>query len=238
MSFSLLEVGKTFDTKGIIITVIILTALIAFLAYKVLKTKGKDQAKEDAIKFLETLSDKFEAIILKYLKNISFNDLDNLSEIEQKILDDTIDALWTMVQEELAKYAASDSTKELIKIVLNRDFLVSFVKKFIENDNKVQQVYSLKYYEAAVAAQAKAEEFEKETVKQNEEYANEDPSKVEKATPIDPSLNYDFSEGTRENPGKVIEKELNPQPDITEEELEYSTEDSSVEVLEDEKKKE
>ena len=73
--------------------------------------------------------------------------------------------------------------------------------------------------------------FEKDTAEKNYEYQTEDLSKEEKVTPIDPNLRYDFTEGTRENPGKVIEKELNPQPDITEEELTYSTEDSSVELV-------
>ena len=221
------------DTKTIIITVIILAALVAILFYKIYTSQGKEKAKEAAIKFLNTLTTKFEEIIILHLKDIDFDDLNNLSEVEEAVLNDTIDALFIMVQEELANYSGSEADKQLIKMIVNRDFLVSFVKKFIQNDAKVQQAYSLKYYAAAARLQDNAVKLEEDTVKQNQEFETIDPTKVEKAAHLENGVDYDYSEGTRENPGKVIDKPLNPQPDITDEELTYSTEDDSIEVLDE-----
>ena len=221
------------DTRTTIIAVIILAILVAIVLFRIFYGKNKENAKEEALKFLNTLADKFESIIIKHIKDIDFKNLDNLSELEKKILDETIGELWTVVQDQLTTYATSDSMRELLRVVINKDFLLNFITQFFKEDKPVQEAYEAKYNDAVAFQCHKAEMFEKDTAEKNYEYQTEDLSKEEKVTPIDPNLRYDFTEGTRENPGKVIEKELNPQPDITEEELTYSTEDSSVEVVEE-----
>lgn len=221
------------DTRTTIIAVIILAILVAIVLFRIFYGKNKENAKEEALKFLNTLADKFESIIIKHIKDIDFKNLDNLSELEKKILDETIGELWTVVQDQLTTYATSDSMRELLRVVINKDFLLNFITQFFKEDKPVQEAYEAKYNDAVAFQCHKAEMFEKDTVEKNYEYQTEDLSKEEKITPIDPNLRYDFTEGTRENPGKVIEKPLNPQPDITEEELTYSTEDESVEVLEE-----
>ena len=221
------------DTRTTIIAVIILAILVAVVLFRIFYGKNKENAKEEALKFLNTLADKFESIIIKHIKDIDFKNLDNLSELEKKILDETIGELWTVVQDQLTTYATSDSMRELLRIVINKDFLLNFITQFFKEDKPVQEAYEAKYNDAVVFQLHNAEMFEKDTAEKNYEYQTEDLSKEEKVTPIDPNLRYDFTEGTRENPGKVIEKELNPQPDITDEELTYSTEDESVEILEE-----
>ena len=221
------------DTRTTIIAVIILAILVAVVLFRIFYGKNKENAKEEALKFLNTLADKFESIIIKHIKDIDFKNLDNLSELEKKILDETIGELWTVVQDQLTTYATSDSMRELLRVVINKDFLLNFITQFFKEDKPVQEAYEAKYNDAVAFQCHKAEMFEKDTAEKNYEYQTEDLSKEEKVTPIDPNLRYDFTEGTRENPGKVIEKPLNPQPDITDEELTYSTEDESVEVLEE-----
>ena len=221
------------DTRTTIIAVIILAVLVGFVLFRIFYGKNKEKAKDEALAFLNSLADKFEAVIIKHIKDIDLKNLDNLSEVEKKILDETISELWTIVQDQLTTYVTKESTRELLRVIIDKDFLLSFITNFFNNDKPIQEAYSAKYEEAVVYQFKKAEEFEKETAEKNYEYETEDLSKLPKATPIDPNLRYDFSEGTRENPGKVIEKPLNPQLDITDEELTYSTEDESVEVLEE-----
>lgn len=221
------------DTKTTIIAVIILAVLVAFVLFRIFYGKNKENAKKEAIAFLNSLADKFEAVIIKHIKDIDLKNLDNLSEVEKKILDETINELWVTVQDQLTTYVTKDSTRELLRVIIDKDFLLNFITNFFKEDKPIQEAYSAKYEEAVVYRFRKAEEFERETVEKNYEYETEDLSKLPKVTPIDPNLRYDFSEGTRENPGKVIEKPLNPQLDITDEELTYSTEDESVEVLEE-----
>ena len=214
------------DTRTTIIAVIILAILVAVVLFRIFYGKNKENAKEEALKFLNTLADKFESIIIKHIKDIDFKNLDNLSELEKKILDETIGELWTVVQDHLTTYATSDPMRELLRVVINKDFLLNFITQFFKEDKPVQEAYEAKYNDAVAFQCHKAEMFEKDTAEKNYEYQTEDLSKEEKVTPIDPNLRYDFTEGTRENHGTVIEKELNPQTDITDEELTYSTEDN------------
>ena len=227
------------DTRTTIISIIILAVLIGFVLFRIFYGKNKEKAKDEAIAFLNSLADKFEAVIIKHIKDIDFKNLDNLSEVEKKILDDTINELWDIVQDQLTSYVTKESTKELIKAIIDKEFLLNFISNFFNKDKPIQEVYTSKYEDAVAYKLKKAEEFENEVAKQNYEYETEDLSKLPKVNPIDPNLNYDFSEGTRDNPGKVIDKPLNPQADITDEELTYSIEDDSIEVLEeDESQKE
>lgn len=219
------------DTKTMIISIVVLVALIGFIVYRFYKNNGKDKGREETLKFLNSLASEFETVIIKYLKNIDFKNLDNLADVEKQILNDTIDRLWIITQQELVNYTANENTKELIRLFINKDFLLLFIKQFFEEDTVVQEVYTAKYNKAVVAAVYNAEQFEKKTVQENIEYKTEDLSKLPKAKSLDPNLIYDYTDGTREEPGKVIEKELNPQKDL--DDVTYSTEDDSVEVLSD-----
>ena len=223
------------DTRTTIIAVIILAILVAIVLFRIFYGKANEKAKEEAIAFLNSLADKFEAVIIKHIKDIDFKNLDNLSDIEKQILDETINELWIIVQDQLTTYVTKESTREILRIIIDKDFLLNFITNFFKEDKPVQEAYAAKYEDVAAYKFQQAQQFEKDTVQQNFEYQTEDLSKEEKVTPIDPNLRYDFTNGTRENPGKVIEKHLNPQPDITDEELTYSTEDSSVEIVEEDK---
>ena len=205
------------DTRTTVISIIILAVLAAFIIVRIFMNKDKDKAKDEAIAFLNSLADKFEVVILRNIKNIDFEHLDNLSEIEKKILDETIDELWTIVQDQLTSYVTKESTKELIRTIIDKEFLLNFITNFFNKDKNIQEVYTAKYNEALADKLADAEKFEQEAVKMNFEYSTEDLSKIEKVVRVD-----DKKEHT-----------LNPQPDISDEELTYSTEDSSIEVVEE-----
>ena len=205
------------DTRTTVISIIILAVLAAFIIVRIFMNKDKDKAKDEAIAFLNSLADKFEVVILRNIKNIDFKHLDNLSEIEKKILDETIDELWTIVQDQLTSYVTKESTKELIRTIIDKEFLLNFITNFFNKDKNIQEVYTAKYNEALADKLADAEKFEQEAVKMNFEYSTEDLSKIEKVVRVDDK---------KEHP-------LNPQPDISDEELTYSTEDSSIEVVEE-----
>lgn len=217
------------DTKTTIIAVVILAALVAFVLFRILSNKNKEQAKQEALAFLNTLADKFQEVIITHLKDIDIKHLDNLTDIEKNILNDTINELWQIVQDQLTTYATSESTKQLIRIIIDKEFLLNFIKQFFKKDEKVQKAYATCYNAALEEKVKQGKIFEEEVVKQNFEYETIDPSKVEKAEKLDPDKIYDYSSGK----AVPIEKEIIPEKDITDEELTYSTEDESVEVLDD-----
>ena len=200
--------------RNTIISIIILAALVAFILIKIFMGNTKERAKEKALEFLNSISDKFAEVIISHIKEIDFKNLDNLSDVEKKILDDTINELYGIVQHEIENYATSDSTRELIRAIINKDFLLSFVQQFFSEDKKIQEAYTAKYNEAVLNNIQKAEKLEEDTTKKNFEYQTEDLSKIPTAPPI-------------EEP----EKPLNPQIDISDEELVYNKNDDSIEVI-------
>jgi hypothetical protein len=200
--------------RNTIISIIILAALVVFILIKIFTGNSKERAKEKALEFLNSISDKFSVVIISHIKDIDFKNLDNLSDVEKKILDDTINKLYGIVQHELENYATSDSTRELIRVIINKDFLLSFIQQFFSEDKKIQEVYSAKYNEAVLNNIQKSKKLEEDTSKKNFEYQTEDLSKIPPAPPI-------------EEP----EKPLNPQIDISDEELVYDKNDDSIEVI-------
>jgi hypothetical protein len=200
--------------RNTIISIIILAALVAFILIKIFTGNTKERAKEKALEFLNSISDKFAEVIISHIKEIDFKNLDNLSDVEKKILDDTINELYGIVQHEIENYATSDSTRELIRVIINKDFLLSFVQQFFAEDKKIQEAYTAKYNEAVLNNIQKAEKLEEDISKKNFEYQVEDLSKIPAAPPIE-----------------VPEKPLNPQIDISDEELVYDKNDDSIEVI-------
>ena len=200
--------------RNTIISIIILAALVAFILIKIFMGNSKEKAKEKALEFLNSISDKFAEVIISHIKEIDFKNLDNLSDVEKKILDDTINKLYSIVQHEIENYATSDSTRELIRVIINKDFLLSFIQQFFAEDKKIQEAYTAKYNEAVINNIQKAEKLEEDISKKNFEYQVEDLSKIPAAPPI-------------EEP----EKPLNPQVDISDEELVYDKNDDSIEVI-------
>jgi type II secretory pathway pseudopilin PulG len=200
--------------RNTIISIIILAVLVAFILFKIFSSNSKEKAKEKALEFLNSISDKFAAVIISHIQEIDFKNLDNLSDIEKKILDDTINKLYGIVQHELENYATSDSTRELIRVIINKDFLLSFIQQFFSENKMIQKVYSAKYNEAVLNNIQKSKKLEEDTSKKNFEYQTEDLSKIPAAPPIE-----------------VPEKPLNPQVDISDEELVYDKNDDSIEVI-------
>ena len=168
------------NNLSVIIPVVIILAMVAFVIYRKVTADNLESAKEATLKYLDTLLDKFEEIIIKRIKDINFSNLGNLAEIERGIINDTIDAIWNITVKELENYTESENTKELIRLFLNKEFIINFVKQFFEQDKPIQEVYTAKYNEAVILAVHKAEELEEEVSNQNYIYETEDISKLPK----------------------------------------------------------
>ena len=160
--------GFNFDASTIssIAVILVLIILLGFVLYR--KFSG-EKGEEELKKFLDSLANKFEEIILRHLSEIDFSSIDNIAEVEKKILDDVVNELWDMAIEELSSYSSDGFTKALIKKLLTKENVEAFAKTIFESNDKIQTSYTSKYNGAIVAAINRAEQLEKDTVKENKE---------------------------------------------------------------------
>jgi hypothetical protein len=172
--------------------------MVAFVIYRKVTADNLESAKEATLKYLDTLLDKFEEIIIKRIKDINFSNLGNLAEIERGIINDTIDAIWNITVKELENYTESENTEELIRLFLNKEFITNFVKQFFEQDKPIQEVYTSKYNEAVIMGINKSKELEEEISKQNFEYETEDISKLPKVEPVEEEPSIELIPPTEE----------------------------------------
>lgn len=160
--------GFNFDasTVSTIAVILVLIILLGFVIYR--KFSG-EKGEEELKKFLESLANQFEEIILKHLSEIDFSSIDNIAEAEKKILDDVVNELWNMAIEELSLYTTDKFTYTLIKKVLTRENVETFAKTIFESNTKIQTTYTSKYNDAVIDAINNAEQLEQDTAQQNKE---------------------------------------------------------------------
>ena len=158
--------------------VIVLALFLVFLGDRALLNK---EGKADAKKFLETLADKFEGIIVDHLDDIDFKDFHNLAEIEGTILEEIYDEIWKLTLAALEASAQSPFVKMLIKKYLTRETVEAFIK-FIFSTDRVQVAYTSKYNQALLSASITnavamtvedIANLEQETVEENQKYETE-----------------------------------------------------------------
>lgn len=203
---------------GYIGAIIVLIVMIVFVVYR--KFFGSENGKEEAKKFLISIEEDFEEIIISYLQVIDISNFDNLIEVEKEIIDSLVDTLWEKALQELDHQVTDKLTKAIIKKYLTREFVQSFIQEVFEK-SKVQKIYTSKYNDAILAANSKAEKLEEETVVFNQEIEDDDPVGFREVDDI--ATNSIIDED-----GKIIEQEIIPQIDDKDDFIE---DDGSIEIL-------
>ena len=203
--------------------IIVLALLIIFLIVKSLMNK---EGKADVEKFLKSISDMIEGVILNYLDDIDFTTFHNLADIEKKILDEIYDQIWTLTIAALENSSQSALVKMLIKKYLTRETVEAFIK-YIFSEEKVQTIYTNKYNNALLSnyrvkmSVEDIENLEAETVAENEKYEKEEISEEDVPAWAEKLLD-DYPDGTSENP-------INPAVDA--DDISVAANDTSVEEV-------
>lgn len=158
--------------------VIVLALLLIFLAVRAYMDK---EGQKEMKKFLNSLTEKMEGIIVDYLDDIDFKDFHNLAEIEAKIIESIYNQIWQMTIDALENSAQTPLIKMLIKKYLTKENVENFIKYIFETE-RVQLTYTGKYNKALLAASnintvtmniEDIERLEKETVEENKKYETE-----------------------------------------------------------------
>lgn len=205
---------------GTIGTIVVLLLILGFLFYK---KRSDEKGKEEIKKFLETLQEDFENIIIEYIDKLDISNLDNLALAEQEIINALIDNLWIKATTALDGYVTDPLTKAIMKKYLTREYVESFTIKVFEQA-KVQIKYTAKYNNAILAANREAILLEAGIVEENDKINRNDPEDFREVPDIAPDAILDGN-------GDIVDRKVNPPHD--EEPIEVDPEeDSSIEVLE------
>ena len=167
-----------------IVLLVVLALMVGFVIWRNYETgKGDAEVKE----FLNSIADKIEGIILDNLDDIDFGDFSNISEIEQRILNNIIDQVFTIVKDSLVKEVSDKFVRTLLEKYLTREIIEQFVQQIFMSAS-VQTVYTQKYNRALVSSSMAVKYvdpdlLEDETVAENLKLASEkiDP----KTVPVD-----------------------------------------------------
>ena len=202
-----------------IITIAVLIGILAFIIWrKWSDEKGKEGVKE----FLDTMSDKFEGVIVDEIEDLDFKDFSNLSDVEDSILSKIYDQLWDIAVASLATYVDNPLYKALIMKYLTKETVQAFVKAVFKTD-RVQTVYTARYNAALLSSSIVKDidpaKLESETVEENAKIESEN---------VDASNDTTWAEDMEAAEAK--EALLNPATEDGEEIL--SADDASVEVVE------
>ena len=219
-----------------IVTCTILVTLI--LISLINKRISSTEATKEANKFLDTNRSKIKRIIIDYINNMDLSKIiifDNpINNNKREIINDIINELNSTIFVALIDYNISDKIKSLIKSILNNEFIYNYIEKMIQDDEDIRDVYATKYVAAVQNAYKESIKYEQQSVNETSTYQSEDLSKLLKAATLNPDKIYDYTNGTRENPGVEIEHEIIPPVDDSTENVD-PTVDNSVELVEEQK---
>lgn len=214
----------------IICTILITLILISLIKKYVLST----EATKEANKFLDTNRSKIKRIIIDYINNIDLSKFivldNNINNNKTEIIIDIINELTSTIIVALVDYDTSEKIKSLIKSILNNEFIYNYIEKMMQDDEDIRDVYATKYVAALQNAYKESIKYEQQSVNETSTYQSEDLSKLPKAASLDPDKIYDYTNGTRENPGVEIEHEIIPPVDDSIENVDPVT-DNSVELV-------
>ena len=205
----------TIILSGVILCLIILAVVIRF------KSKPSAYDKEEAEKFLKGLSETFYNKMLSIVSTVDINSFSSLEDLEVSILNEIYDVIWDYVEEELEEASKSDIITAMVLKVLNKNFVIKFVDKLIEeykiNDNLCSK-WNKKLESASETIEAEDKDLQ-EKFSNSEEFIEEfSENDLKEAENVEP---------TAEDLASIIppsdeEKEYNPE------------EDESVELIDDE----
>lgn len=205
-------------------TIGVIVVLAGILLFLYLRKRNDEKGKEEIKVFMGGLYSDFELIIVDYIDKMDVFNMENLALAERLIIDSLLGVLWNKAVKALEEYVTDPMTKVIMKKMLTREKIAEFAKEIFESIT-VQAVYTSKYNDAIVAANKEAVILEAEMTKKNQEIEDNVPIDFREVEDIDPNSIINMN-------GEIVKEELNPPVD---EESEFvNTEDSSVEVLEDE----
>ena len=205
-------------------TIGVIVVLIGILLFLYLRKRNDEKGKEEIKLFMNGLYSDFELVIVDYIEKMDVFNMENLALAEKLIIDSLLGVLWNKAIKALEEYVTDPMTKIVMKKMLTREKIAEFAKEIFESI-KVQAVYTSKYNDAIVAANKEAIILEAEMTKRNKEIEDNVPIDFRDVPDIDPNSIINMN-------GEIVEEKLNPP---VEEESEFvNTEDSSMEILDEE----
>lgn len=210
----------TVDSNTIIYIIggiIILAFFVVALVVRFKRNPSKFD-KEQAQQFIEGLSDSIYERVLFIITSYDFLSYDNLPELEVSILNDLYDGVWEYVEAEIAKASQEDLLTAMAAKVINKEFVDRFVNLVFDEINITSLIES-KWTENHNVDE-EIESVESEDINLQDKFSNQEEyvenSYVEDLPPA--------SEPTEEELANII-------PPV--DEVEYSDDDETVEVIED-----
>lgn len=201
-----------------LISIIILGIIVVYIFIKYRKSSD-EKSKEALKKFEDSLKNKVEDFIVKYIDATDFSKFTNLTDAQISILNNLYDQVWDIVVNELTDLAKTDPvTTALIKKALTRENVEAFAKGIFDS-YKSQSAFAAKYDANLEANVKESLKLEKETLKEGRDYD-------------EGLVKGDSTETEFDKDQKKVEEEkskLNPPKD--EETEVYSSDDNSVEVI-------
>lgn len=214
----------------IICTILVTLILISLIN----KYVSSAEATKEANKFLDNNRSKIKRIIINYINNMDLSKFiifDNaIDNNKAEIIIDVINELTSTIIVALVDYDTSEKIKSLIKSILDNEFIYNYIEKMMQDDDDIRDVYATKYVAAVQNAYKESVKYEQQSVNETSTYQSEDLSKLPKAASLDPDKIYDYTNGTRENPGVEIEHEIIPPVDDNIENVDPVT-DNSIELV-------
>lgn len=205
-----------------IVVIVVLALMVGFVVVKkLLDDKSKNELKQ----FLSYISDKFEKIILDYVKKVDFSSITSIAQVEASIINDLMDTLWDIAQSELASYTSNQLVKYIIEKSLTIDNVRGLAEHIFTSSSQVQKVYTARYGAVLAAHIEHAEEEERLAVDELTAIT----TGIEKGNKIDYEVNP-MNPGPLLDNTEVVQKINNP-VDKEEEDLDSAIEDGTAEVV-------
>lgn len=205
-----------------IVVIVVLALMVGFV---VIKKLLDDKSKNELKQFLSYISDKFEKIILDYVKKVDFSSITSIAQVEASIINDLMDTLWDIAQSELASYTSNQLVKYIIEKSLTIDNVRGLAEHIFTSSSQVQKVYTARYGAVLAAHIEHAEEEERLAVDELTAIT----TGIEKGNKIDYEVNP-MNPGPLLDNTEVVQKINNP-VDKEEEDLDSAIEDGTAEVV-------
>lgn len=202
-----------------IIGAIVIVAIAVLFVVLYSKFGRNKKYTEAANKFLTGLENKFISIICDIIDSYNFSSGKSLEEIEKDILDKIYNEIADYITDQLKK-----SDNKLIALaahVITKEFIIEWIDKLVEKFG-IKDTISTRY--AAQNIKMNSEAFVEADKKLQEEFEKEDYiDDIE-------GVNLNNLEEDKQEPSEEEIKDINPPTD----EVVYSDDDSSVEIVKEE----
>lgn len=205
-----------------IVSVIALVAIIAFIILYMIKHSKEKGYKEIVQNFLESLKDEIFKSIIKTINKTNFSEFSSLEELESVLFVDIYDTIWNFVEAQAKEAFAEDPLKDVILELITKDNVTKFVNMIIETE-AVSSIIEEKA--TAFKIEVGSDDIVKEDEALQDKFADQNEY-------VEESNDDELAPAEKEVPTQEELAALNPQKDEPEV---YSDDDSSVEVIPQEK---